>query len=139
MIIDSSALAAVVFKEEDRRFYIEALSEPRRKYMSSVNFLEIGMVAEVKKGDAGAKALRKVLFESEIEIVAFDSGQAEIALDAWRRYGKGRHKAGLNFGDCAAYALAKTSNEPLLFKGSNFSETDLTTISFDASEEPCPT
>jgi len=104
--------------------------------MSSVNFLEIGMVVEARKGDAGAKALRKVLFESEIEIVPFDSGQAEIALDAWWRYGKGRHKAGLNFGDCAAYALAKTSNEPLLYKGSDFPETDVATIEIDGSGGP---
>ena len=131
MIVDSSALAAVIFREEDRRFYIDALAAPSRKYMSSVNFLEIGMVAEARKGEAGAKALRKVLFEAGIEIIPFDSGQAEIALDAWRRYGKGRHKAGLNFGDCAAYALAKTSNEPLLYKGSDFPETDIATIAID--------
>jgi ribonuclease VapC len=130
MIVDSSALAAVIFGEEDRRVYIEALSGPERKYMSSVNFLEIGIVAESRKGEAGAKALGRILSESEIDVVAFDSGQAEIALDAWRRYGKGRHKAGLNLGDCTSYALAKISNEPLLFKGEDFSETDAATLRF---------
>jgi ribonuclease VapC len=63
-----------------------------------------------------------------IEVIAFDSGQAEIALDAWRRYGRGRHPAFLNLGDCAAYALAKTLNDELLFKGGDFAKTDLAKV-----------
>jgi ribonuclease VapC len=125
MIVDSSALAAVLFGEEDRHIYIEALSGSSRKLMSSVNYLEIGIVAEARKGESGAKALRRVLAEADIDIIAFDSAQAEIAVDAWRRFGKGRHNAGLNLGDCASYALAKISNEPLLFKGQDFSATDI--------------
>jgi len=63
-----------------------------------------------------------------IDVVAFDAGMAEVALDAWRRFGKGRHRAGLNFADCAAYALAKVTRQPLLFKGDDFNQTDILTV-----------
>lgn len=125
MVVDSSALAAILFGEKDRIRYTEALAAPGRKLISSINFLEIGMVAEARKGDQGAKALSKLMAVADLDVVAFDAGQSEIALDAWRRYGKGRHPAGLNLGDCAAYALAKLSNEAMLFKGGDFSKTDI--------------
>jgi ribonuclease VapC len=124
-VVDSSALAAILFGEEDRLRYMEAVAAPGRKLISSVNYLEIGMVAEARKGDPGAKALSGLMAVGDLDVVAFDTGQAEIALDAWRRYGKGRHPAGLNLGDCAAYALAKLTNQPLLFKGGDFAKTDI--------------
>jgi ribonuclease VapC len=125
MVVDSSALAAVLFGEEDRTRYMEALSASGRKIISAVNWLEIAMVAEARKGDPGSKALAGLMAVSGLEVIAFDVGQAEIAMDAYRRFGKGRHKAGLNMGDCAAYALAKLTNLPLLFKGGDFPKTDI--------------
>ncbi len=93
--------------------------------MSAVNRLEASIVIEARKGAAGAKAFSRLMSVAGIEVMPFDAGQAEIALDAWRRYGRGRHKASLNLGDCAAYALAKTLNEVLLFKGDDFPHTDI--------------
>lgn len=128
MVVDSSAIVAVLFGEPEADRYIDALASPERKYMSAVNKLETAIVAESRKGEIGGKALSRLLAAAEVEVIAFDSGQAEIALDVWRRYGKGRHPAGLNMGDCAAYALAAVLNENLLFKGNDFSETDIATV-----------
>jgi len=82
-------------------------------------------VIEAKKGEAGGREFDLLLHRSQIEIVAMDSEQAELARIAWRNFGKGRHPAGLNIGDCCSYALSKFSGEPLLFKGDDFSKTDL--------------
>jgi ribonuclease VapC len=125
MVIDSSALAAILFDEAEKSAFIELLASPERKFMSAVNRLESAVVVEARKGEMGARALVRLMATSGIEVVAFDAGQAEIALDAWRRYGKGRHPAGLNLGDCAAYALAIITNDRLLFKGKDFAHTDL--------------
>ena len=125
MVIDSSALLTILFGESDAGDFINALAYPGRKYMSSVNKLEVSIVVEARKGEAGSAALARLLATAEVEAIPFDSGQAEIAMAAWRRFGKGRHPAGLNLGDCAAYALASTLNDSLLYKGEDFSKTDL--------------
>ncbi len=125
MVIDSSALMAVLFGETEAGDFIEALAFPGRKFLSSVNKLEAMIVVEARKGEAGSAALARLLATIEVETIPFDSGQAEIAMAAWRRFGKGRHAAGLNLGDCAAYALASTLNDSLLFKGGDFSKTDV--------------
>jgi len=125
MVIDSSALLAVLFGELDAGDFIEALAFPGRKFLSSVNKLETMIVLEARKGEAGSAALARLLATVEVETIPFDSGQAEIAMAAWRRFGKGRHSAGLNLGDCAAYALASTLNDALLYKGEDFSRTDV--------------
>jgi ribonuclease VapC len=82
-------------------------------------------VIESRKGEAGGRELDLLLYRAAIEIVAVDQDQAEIARIAWRRFGKGRHPAGLNYGDCFAYALARTRQLPLLFQGDDFSRTDI--------------
>jgi len=125
MVIDSSALLAVLFGELDAGDFIEALAFPGRKFLSSVNKLEAMIVVEARKGEAGSAALARLLATLEVETIPFDSGQAEIAMAAWRRFGKGKHAAGLNLGDCAAYALASTLNDSLLYKGGDFSKTDV--------------
>lgn len=130
MVVDSSAVAAILFAEDDSPLFIEALSRPGRRLMSAVNRLECSIVAEARKGQAGATAFSRLMAAAGVEVVAFDAGQAEIALDAWRRFGKGRHAAGLNLGDCAAYALSKLSNEALLCKGEDFPLTDLARVAF---------
>lgn len=80
---------------------------------------------EARKGEPGAEAFSALMASAEIEVLPFDASQAEVALQAWRRYGKGRHPAGLNIGDCAAYALAQTLDQHILFKGDDFGKTDL--------------
>ncbi len=78
-----------------------------------------------RKGELGRAELQLFVHEAELEVVAFDQNQVDFAALAWRRYGKGRHPAALNYGDCFAYALAKATGEPLLFKGADFSQTDM--------------
>jgi len=87
--------------------------------------LETGIVVEARKGEAGGRELDLLLHRAQIEIVAMTADQAELARTAWRKYGRGNHPAGLNIGDCCAYALAKYSGESLLFKGNDFSQTDI--------------
>jgi ribonuclease VapC len=125
MVIDSSALLAVLLGESDAPFFIEALASPGRKYLSAMSKLETSIVIESRKGEIGNRSLFRLLAVTGIEIIAFDSGQAEISLDAWRRYGKGRHPASLNMGDCASYALAALMGDTLLYKGNNFALTDI--------------
>lgn len=125
MVVDSSALLAVLLGESDAPDYADALARPGRKLMSSVSRMECGIVVEARKGEAGAKAFARLVALGGIDTVAFDAGQSEIAVDAWRRFGKGRHPAALNMGDCASYALAKLLGESLLWKGEDFSLTDL--------------
>ena len=93
--------------------------------ISAFNALETGIVVEAKKGEAGGRELDLLLHRAQIEIVAMNADQAELARAAWRKYGKGNHPAGLNIGDCCAFALAKYSGETLLYKGNDFRQTDI--------------
>ena len=93
--------------------------------ISAFTVLETGNIIEAKKGEIGGREFDLLLHRIGAEIVPFNPEQSEAARAAWRTYGKGRHRAGLNIGDCCAYALSKISGEPLLYKGDNFSETDI--------------
>jgi len=93
--------------------------------LSAANLLEAAIVIEARKGEAGSRELDLLMYRSGIEIVAVDRDQVETARLAWRRFGKGRHPAALNYGDCFAYALAKTRGLPLLFRGDDFARTDI--------------
>jgi ribonuclease VapC len=125
MVFDSSAILAVLFGEPEAPRFLRDLASTERKLMSAVGHLESAIVAEARKGAVGAKSYASLVAQAGIEVVAFDASQAEVALDAWRRYGKGRHPAALNLGDCAAYALAAVANEELLFKGEDFANTEI--------------
>ena len=125
MIVDSSALIAILFQEPDARRFADALTLEARPSVSAVTFVETAMVAEGRGGAAAGAELDLFLAEGAIEVVPVGERQARLARDAWRRYGKGRHPAGLNLGDCFAYALAMERNEPLLFKGEDFARTDV--------------
>jgi len=125
MVIDTSALIAILLGEPDAEAFAVAIADDPKKLISAFSALEVSIVIEAKKGEAGGRELDLLLHRSQIEIVAMDSEQAELARIAWRTFGKGRHPAGLNIGDCCSYALTKSSNEPLLFKGDDFSKTDL--------------
>ncbi len=125
MVVDTSALIAILLGEPKTESFVRALADDPKKIISAFNALESAIVIEAKKGEAGSRELDLLLHRARIEIIALNGDQVEIALTAWRNYGKGNHPAGLNIGDCCAYALAKYSGEPLLFKGKDFSQTDI--------------
>jgi len=125
LIVDTSALCAILFAELEAQSFADLLRSPDRKLMSAMNAFEAGMVIESRMGTEGANVLWDIMQSTDIDIVAFDATLAEVALDAWRQFGKGHHPAGLNFADCAAYALARVTNQPLLYKGEDFSLTDI--------------
>lgn len=125
MIVDSSAALAIVLGEPDADRFVRALTGAESCRMSVANFLEAAMVVEGRGGRAAGDEFDLLVERAPIELVEVTVEQAYAARRAWRRYGKGRHPAGLNFGDCFAYALAETTQEPLLYKGDNFSATDV--------------
>lgn len=125
MVIDTSALVAILQDEPERGGFNEAIEAADRRSMSVVSFVEASMILETRFGPDGVRALDLVIAKAGIELVPVDAEQAHAARIAFRAYGKRRHPAGFNFGDCFAYALARTLGEPLLFKGSDFSLTDV--------------
>ena len=125
MVIDSSAVLAILFQEPEAELFASAISDDPMRLMSTVSLLEAAIVLEARKGPAGGRELDLLLHKARIGIVSFNSEQAEIARDAWLRFGKGRHSAALNIGDCCSYALSRSSGEPLLFKGTDFTRTDV--------------
>ncbi len=125
VVIDTSALLAILLGEPERGKFLQLLSESETRLLSTANALETAMVVESRRGEAAGRELDLFLHRTKIEMVAVDAEQFSIARFAWRKFGKGRHPAALNFGDCFAYALTKTSREPLLAKGEDFRRTDL--------------
>lgn len=125
MVIDSSALVAIFLREPERELYLNLIVKEQIRRVSAVTFVETGMVLEARRGPVAQDEMERFLERVAIEVVAVDPGQARSALAAWRKYGKGRHPAGLNLGDCFSYALAKSTGEPLLAKGDDFARTDL--------------
>jgi len=127
IVVDSSALIAIFEREADAATYASAIKDANRLLISAVNVYETGMVIHARRGLAATHRLWQFLqVDNDFEIVAFDETQARTALSAFERFGKGIHpKARLNLADCAAYALSKTMNAPLLFKGNDFAETDI--------------
>ena len=125
MVIDSSAIIAVLLDEANAADIARAIEASSQRPLSAANLLEASIVIESRKGEAGGRELDLLIYRAAIEIVAVDQDQAELARIAWRRFGKGRHPAGLNYGDCFAYALERTRELPLLFQGDDFSRTDI--------------
>lgn len=126
MIIDTSALIAILHLEPEARRLLEAIRAADRRAMSAATLVEVGIVAEALAGSEGARELDAALTRLKIEIEPLSESHASYARRAFRRYGKGQgHPAQLNFGDCFAYALAKATGEPLLFKGGDFAKTDI--------------
>lgn len=125
MVLDTSAIAAILFDEPERRRFAEAIERDPACYVSAATLVEATLVLEGRFGPPGGARLDRLLAEIDVEIVAVDAAQAELARDACRRYGRGRHPAGLNLGDVFAYALARALGEPLLFKGGDFALTDV--------------
>jgi ribonuclease VapC len=128
MVVDSSAILSILLHESDARFFAEMLSVSPVNIMSAGNFLEVSIVIDNRRREIGLIDLDRLISAAGIDIVAVDRTQAVAARNAYRRYGRGRHSAGLNFGDCFAYALAKSTGEPLLFKGADFAATDIEVV-----------
>jgi ribonuclease VapC len=127
MIVDTSAIIAVLKEETEAPRFLRALTistEPKR--ISAANYLEAGVVVDANRNPVLSRRLDDLVVQTAIEVEPVTREQAEIARAAYRDFGKGSgHPAGLNFGDCFAYALAKSMGEPLLFKGDDFSRTDV--------------
>ena len=125
MILDSSAVISMLWGEPDADRMEEAVASAEGLAVSAPSLVEMATVAEGRFGPAMGDKLDALLARLAPEIVPFTAEHAALAREGWRRYGKGRHPAGLNLGDCFAYALAKSRNQPLLFKGDDFSLTDV--------------
>jgi len=125
MVLDSSAILAILFDEPEAREFEQRIAADPVRLISAATVLETGIGIESKLGDGGGAELDLWLHKVGVEIVPVSAGHADQARRAWRRYGKGRHPAGLNFGDCFSYAVAALTGEPLLFTGNDFIQTDI--------------
>lgn len=125
MVIDTSALLAMLADEPEADAFRRALEADPVRLLSAASLVEAAAVAESRYGEAGGRELDLLILKAGLEIVPVDREQAELAREALRRFGKGRHPAGLNFGDSFSYALSIASGQPLLFKGEDFARTDV--------------
>jgi ribonuclease VapC len=125
MIVDTSAVIAILQGEPEAAAFARALAAAERRMMSAGAYLELSIVMMDRRGPMARQAVDGFLAGALITIMPFDEEQAILGREAFMRFGKGRHKAALNFGDCMTYALAKRENLSVLFKGTDFTETDL--------------
>ena len=125
MIVDSSAVLAILFNEPDAVQFAQAIAAADHCYISAANLAEAAIVVDLQTDATGSRQFDSFLRRSGIIVESVTEEQAHLARQAYLDFGKGRHPAGLNFGDCFAYALAKAMGEPLLFKGADFSKTDI--------------
>ena len=128
MVIDASALLALLLNEADAQSLAAAIARDPKRFVSPVSALESAIVIEARKGPAGGRELDLLIHTARLEVVGMSPEQMEIARACYRQFGKGRHPARLNLGDCCSYALARFSGEPLLFKGEDFSKTDIPAV-----------
>ncbi len=125
MVVDTSALVAILQNEPERRRFNEAIEAAETRSMSAAAFLESSIILESRVGADGVRDLDLFIAKARICLVSVDEDQAYLARDGFRKYGKGRHPAGLNYGDCFSYALARSRDDLLLFKGKDFLRTDV--------------
>jgi ribonuclease VapC len=125
MVIDTSALLAILQDEPDRRAFTEAIEAAESRSLSVASFVETSLVIEARFGAEGIRHLDRLIERAGVTLVPVDLEQGKLARQAFTRFGKGRHAAGLNFGDCFSYALAQFLGEPLLCEGQDFAQTDL--------------
>lgn len=126
MVVDTSALIAILEEENDAGRYAEAIADADGPLISAATLIEVGIVMVNRHGPKAARKVHALILEAGIEVESVTAEHAQIAVDAFATYGKGqKHKAGLNYGDCFPYALAKATGLPLLFKGNDFSKTDI--------------
>jgi ribonuclease VapC len=125
MVIDTSAILAILQGERERRIFLEAIEAADSTRISVASFVETSIVIESRYGAEGLRDLDRFISRANVELIPVDAEQGQMARSAFSRYGKGRHRAGLNFGDCFSYAAAVSLGEPLLSKGDDFSQTDV--------------
>jgi len=125
MVIDASALLAILLGEPEAEALSRAIAADAKRLVSAISVFEAAIVIRARKGPIGGRELDLLLHEATVRIVSFDADQVAIARAACEKYGKGYHPAALNLGDCCSYALSRSSGEPLLFKGDDFSKTDV--------------
>ena len=124
MILDSSAVVAVVLREPDHERILDRLQSATRVSIGAATLLEAGIVLSSRLGEDARGRLARLLHEGAIDVLPVTDAHYAVAMDAWLRFGKGRHPAALNYGDCLAYAMAVVANEPLLCVGDDFPKTD---------------
>ena len=134
MIVDTSAIIAILRDEADARELAAVLQTAPLRRMSAVTWCEAAIVTDCNRNPVLSRRFDELIRDLHIRLEMVGSRQAEIARQAYRDFGKGQHKAGLNFGDCFSYALAKEMDEPLLFKGRDFSRTDIKAAKSGAAE-----
>lgn len=125
MILDTSALLAIFFDEPEKDAFLEKIGAARVVGVGSPTLAETAIVIGARVGSDGVGQIRRLVERSDVVVVPFDAAHWQVATDAWLRFGRGRHAARLNLGDCLTYATARLANRPLLFKGGDFSLTDL--------------
>lgn len=125
MVVDSSAIVAILQREPERERFIDVLAAANDPLISSATLFECSIVMHRRGGDLAVETLDDLLLSAGVRCVALDVTHVHAARDAWLRYGKGRSPAGLNFGDCFSYALAIATGRPLLYKGDDFAQTDV--------------
>jgi ribonuclease VapC len=125
LVVDTSALMAVLLQESDAEVLLDAAVRASALYLSTATRLELSLVAESVRHAVKPSEIEQLLLSLRVELVPLDKEQMHWALQGWRIYGKGRHAASLNLGDCFCYGLAKALQVPLLFKGEDFAATDL--------------
>lgn len=129
VVVDTSALTAIILGEPDAERYLDAMSSAAGDlHLSAATLVESSIVVEARQGAAAAADLRTLITRLAIAVEPLDGPQADLAVRAWRRFGKGRHPAGLNLGDCYAYALTASLGARLLYKGEDFSQTDVSAV-----------
>lgn len=128
MVIDTSALLAILFDQVGAALFAEAIERDPLRLISAASLIEASLVVTVRYGEAGERELDLLIHRANIQVEPVTQEHIEWARHGWSAYGLARHRGGLNFGDCFAYALAKASGEPLLFKGEAFRQTDVTAV-----------
>jgi ribonuclease VapC len=125
MVIDTSAILAILQREPERRRFLEAIEAADSTRMSVASYVETSIVIETRYGAEGLHDLDRFISRANIELISVDREQGQLARSAFSRFGKGRHGAALNYGDCFSYAAAMSQGEPLLCKGDDFIHTDV--------------
>ncbi len=128
MIVDASAVCAIAFGEPEREIFVAALKGRRLSLIAPVQVWEAAVSVSNRLSIDGISQVDRLLTTLGVEVAAIGHAETFAAFDAWRRFGRGRHPAGLNLGDCFAYALAKTRDLPLLYKGEDFAKTDIRAV-----------
>lgn len=127
LVVDTSAAVAILTGEDMAEELIERLDSADARLMSTAALVELGIVMEARLGPAGGGLVERFIRDGDIELVSVDRTHVDRGLECWRRYGKGRHKAALNYGDCFSYGLAIAGGHPLLYVGDDFPHTDVLT------------